>query len=57
MTSFLQAHWVDIGALLAIAHMLLGVMGNFGLKVQGIDDVITNIIKALGFQSQTPPKV
>lgn len=56
MTSFLQAHWVDIGAILAILHMFLGVLGNFGLKVQGIDDVITNIIKTLGFQAQTPPK-
>lgn len=56
MTTWIQAHWLDIGAILAILHAIFGVAGNFGLKVQGIDDVITNIIKAFGFGQPQPPK-
>ena len=55
ITALLQNHWKDIGATLAVLHLILGIAGNFGAKVQGIDDVITNLIKSF-FNSSTPPK-
>lgn len=56
IVGYIQAHWTDIGTTVALLHLFLGVLGNFGLKVQGLDDVITNIVKAFGFQAPTPPK-
>ena len=54
--AWIQTHWVDIGAIIGIIHLILGVYGNItGSKsLQGLDDFITNILGTL-FKKQTPP--
>lgn len=57
IVGWLQSNWIAIGAGIAAIHALLGVIGNLtGSKsVQGIDDVISNLIKTF-FGGQQPPK-
>lgn len=56
ITSWIQTHWVDLGAIVGLIHLAIGIFGNLtGSKsLQGLDDLITNLLNTI-FKKQTPP--
>ena len=57
IVTWVQTNWLSLGTIIAGIHLILGVIGNLtGSKsVQGLDDVISNLIKTF-FGNQNPPK-
>lgn len=56
IAAWVQLHWVDLGSIIALIHLALGIYGNLtGSKsLQGLDDFITNTLGVI-FKKQTPP--
>ena len=57
ISTWIQTNWLGLGTIIAGIHLILGVIGNLtGSKaVQGLDDVISNLIKTF-FGNNQPPK-